>query len=154
MDRPPNPVFFLDKCLGKRVVASALKDAGQAVELHSDHFPGDAADSDWIPVVGKQGWVILTKDRSIKSNQIEIMSLLAANTHCFNLVSAEMTGPQMGTAFVTALDQMIGIVSKTPPPIIGNVTKSGNVTGLLNYTDLLTKLTPPPSSSDFDSGAI
>jgi hypothetical protein len=108
MDRPPNPVFFLDKC----------------------------------------------KDRSIKSNQIEIMSLLAANTHCFNLVSAEMTGPQMGTAFVTALDQMIGIVSKVPPPIIGNVTKSGNVTGLLNYTDLLTKLTPPISSGTSDLGSI
>ena len=36
------PVFFIDRSLGRRHVAQALRAAGAVVEIHDDHFPQDA----------------------------------------------------------------------------------------------------------------
>jgi hypothetical protein len=38
----PDPVFFLDRSLGKNRVATALRQAGATVHIHDDHFPPDA----------------------------------------------------------------------------------------------------------------
>ena len=43
--------FFLDYQIRRYQVATALRAAGAKVEVHLDHFSGDAPDSDWIP-----GW--------------------------------------------------------------------------------------------------
>jgi hypothetical protein len=48
--------------LGQKVIAEKLRDAGATVEIHDHHFPQNALDEDWISEVGKQGWVVLTKD--------------------------------------------------------------------------------------------
>ena len=37
-------VFFIDRALGSRRVAQALRDVGATVEVHDDHFAKDAAD--------------------------------------------------------------------------------------------------------------
>lgn len=46
--------FFLDYQIGRFVVAEALRSAGAAVEVHIDHFPPAAPDTDWIPEVGRR----------------------------------------------------------------------------------------------------
>ena len=38
--------FFLDHQIGRYQVAMALRAAGAKVEVHLDHFSGDAPDSD------------------------------------------------------------------------------------------------------------
>jgi hypothetical protein len=51
--RLPEPwTFFVDRSLGGRVVAEALRAAGEAVEVHDDHFAVDAADQTWLADVG------------------------------------------------------------------------------------------------------
>ena len=54
--------FFIDRCLGKKYIAQVLIDSGIAVEIHDDHFSQNVEDVDWLPEVGKRGWVVLTKD--------------------------------------------------------------------------------------------
>lgn len=50
----PEPlVFFLDRSLGKKKIADALRQAGERVGVHDDHFPPDAKDVDWLSGVGK-----------------------------------------------------------------------------------------------------
>jgi hypothetical protein len=136
-DRPHRPVFFLDKCLGRYVVAEALRAAGEVVELHTDHFPQDSPDPIWLPEVGRKGWIVLTKDRSIKSNQIEIASLMQANTICFNLVSASLTGSEMASAFVSALHDMKQLIARKSRPLVANISKNGRVSIILQHDDLI-----------------
>jgi len=51
--RLPEPwTFFVDRSLGGRVVADALRVAGEAVEVHDDHFARDAPDQLWLAEVG------------------------------------------------------------------------------------------------------
>ena len=65
--KPPEPsVFFIDRSLGKKIVAQALRDIGETVEIHDDHFAPDAKDEDWLVEVGKRGWIVLTKDDRIR----------------------------------------------------------------------------------------
>ena len=40
----PEFTLFVDRSLGKHLVAEALRLAGAAVEIHDDHFPVDARD--------------------------------------------------------------------------------------------------------------
>ncbi len=57
--------FFIDRCLGSKHIAEALRRSGITVEVHSDHFDPTAADVDWLPEAGKRDWVVLTKDANI-----------------------------------------------------------------------------------------
>jgi hypothetical protein len=117
-----------------------LRDAGERVALHSDHFDQDAPDVQWVREVGRRGWAILTKDRHIKSNQIEIASLIEANTACFNLISANLTGAQMAGAFLVALSDIKELINRIEPPFVANVTLRGAVSLLFRYTDLIKRL--------------
>jgi hypothetical protein len=138
--QPESTVFFLDHCLGRYQVAGALRSAGELVELHHMHFDDDAEDSKWLSEVGKRGWVVTTNDRHIKSNQIEIASMIEAKVACFNLVAADTKGPDMAGAVVTALPQIKKFLSKFDRPFVANTTRSGAVDLLYRYAELTRKL--------------
>ena len=57
--RLPEPwIFFVDRSLGGHVVAQALREAGEQVEVHDDHFARDATDETWLAEVGAKGWIV------------------------------------------------------------------------------------------------
>ena len=62
----PEPVFLVDRDLGSKVVPDALRKAGCTVEVHSDHFDGEAPDHEWIRTVGERGWFVITHDDKIR----------------------------------------------------------------------------------------
>ncbi|WP_051482568.1 hypothetical protein [Synechocystis sp. PCC 7509] len=67
-----NYLFHRSRCLGKKFIVERLKSAGISIEIHDDHFAPDAQDVDWIPEVGKKGWVVLTKDARIGRNSLNL----------------------------------------------------------------------------------
>jgi rRNA-processing protein FCF1 len=85
---PPELVFFLDRCLGKHDVADALRRAHERVELHSAHYKDDELDENWLASVGKNGWIVLTKDRAIQKNAIEKTALISAGVRAFVIGNA------------------------------------------------------------------
>src|SRR5688500_4091052 len=123
----PEPVFFIDKCLGLKIVPDALRQAGARVELKEAHFDKDTQDAVWLAEVGQRGWIVLSKDKSLRHNYIELVALLKSNTHAFILTSGSFTGEEMAQAFVAALPEMQGIVSSHSPPLVATVSKSGRV---------------------------
>lgn len=62
-------VFFLDRGLGRHVLANALRDEGQAVLTMAEIYPDGAnmvvSDPDWIRRSNDEGWIALTKDPAI-----------------------------------------------------------------------------------------
>src|SRR5262245_33850140 len=85
--QPRDLVFFTDKNLGLATVPNALRAVGEKVELKTDHFDQDAPDTEWVPKVGARGWIILSADKELKHNLIEIVALLKSGTHSFILTS-------------------------------------------------------------------
>lgn len=122
----PEPItFFVDRCLGKGVVA-ALREAGASVQAHADHFAHDAPDVAWLPAVGARGWVVLTKDKRIRFRRIERDAMLAAKLRVFVLAGkTNLIGSEMSQIFVSNLRAMYSLARKEQAPFIAGVSRSG-----------------------------
>lgn len=91
---PPEPIeFFIDRCLGSKIIADALAAQGLVVHVHDDHFPQDCRDEDWLVEVGKRGWVVLSKDGRIERRHLEIEALKSAGVAAFIVITGS-PGPR------------------------------------------------------------
>ncbi|MBI4490881.1 MAG: hypothetical protein HY694_17490 [Deltaproteobacteria bacterium] len=102
----------MDRSLGKKVIAQALRDLGETVEIHDDHFSPDAKDEDWLLEVGRRGWVVLTKDDRIRYRITEQTALRKARVRAFVLTSSQLQGKEMAQAFLKALPRMKRLLIK------------------------------------------
>jgi predicted nuclease of predicted toxin-antitoxin system len=128
---PRRPItYFIDRSLGDRILAEALRKHGVTVQVHKDHFPPDAKDEDWLRAVGKQRWVVLTKDKMLRYRETETSTLLAAKVRAFVLTSGNLRADEMAAAFMKALPKMERLLRKTRGPFVARVTRGGK-------TDLL-----------------
>ena len=126
--KQPDPLtFFLDRNLGKHIIADILREAGARVAVHDDHFPTDAKDNEWLPAVGKNGWVVLTKDKRIKDRGLELRALRNARVKAFVLTSGNLQGHDMAAIFVKALPAIQKYVNNNDPPFIARLTSQGKI---------------------------
>lgn len=129
MPRPPEqPTYFLDRRLGSKVVAEILRKAGATVEVHADHFKHDCPDEDWLTAVGPKGWIVLTKDKWIKRRELERKALEEAHVAAFVLAAKDLKGEQIGEAFVAALPRLRQFATSYARPMLGTVSRNGEVT--------------------------
>lgn len=138
-------VFFLDRCLGKSVIAGKLRAAGLTVVSHFDEFPqtesvAELDDSRWLKAIGARGWLILTKDQHFDRNQIELAGLLASGAPCLVLTGGNMTGEQMADAFLRAMPAIARMLTKFPRPFVARVTIAGTVQLHLTHAGLIKKI--------------
>lgn len=113
------------------MVAEVLRRGGCNVEIHDQHFAVNARDAEWLPEVGRRGWVVLTKDRNIRSRQNELIALLAANVAAFVLTAGDLAGQDMADAYLRALPKMKRMLLGQPRPFIARVSQGGAVTLLV-----------------------
>ena len=125
--------FFIDRSLGSGIVAKALRDARELVVIHDAVFEADTADVTWLAEAGKRGWVVLTKDARIRTNQLERQALLSGGVAAFMLGRGDLRGPDMAAAFVKALPRMKTALRRWARPLIAVVCTDGGVT--VQYAD-------------------
>ena len=78
---------FVDVNLGTQI-KQHLVEMGLDVVLHADHFAGRSDDVDWIPIVAREGWPVLTRDRQIKRRQLERQAVVEGALKFFAIGSA------------------------------------------------------------------
>jgi hypothetical protein len=137
---PQQIVFFIDRCLGNKVIVETIRETGITIEIHDDHFPQNSLDVDWLPEVGKREWVILTKDANIGRNKLERLAVTNAGIRMFALAAKNLSGKDMGIAFKNALSQMLKFIDKNPAPFIAKVHRDGTVKAWKNNQDLLAEV--------------
>lgn len=108
--------------------------------MHDDHFHQETPDIQWCREVGDKGWVIITKDKQIRCNRVELETLLAANVPCFCLDTANMTGAEMSEAILTALPTALRMVAKYQPPFVAVISRSGDVSLLYSHDGILRQI--------------
>jgi len=96
-------------------------------ERHRQHFPPGTEDSVWLPFVGQKGWILLTKDKRIRFNDLEKQAVIANRVREFYFTSGNVSGEEMAALLVVALPEMIRLCLKHRPPFIASLTKAGNV---------------------------
>ncbi len=107
---------------------SALRQAGEEVKVHDEHFRQNTEDEVWLEKVGKQGWIVLTKDSRIRYHANEVNALWKARVRAFVLTArGDLQGKEMATIFIKALVSMKKLATETPPPFIAHVNRDGRV---------------------------
>ncbi|MBG1267751.1 hypothetical protein [Nostoc sp. WHI] len=119
--------FFIDRCLGSRCIVETLQSAGINIEIHDKHFDKGAQDVDWLPEVGKRGWVVLTKDANIGKHTLERIAVARAQIKMFALASQSLSGSDMAAIFLKAIVSMQEFVREHPAPFLAKIYRDGKV---------------------------
>ena len=105
----------------------ALTHNGVRHERHGTHFAAGTEDAVWLPFVGEKGWILLTKDKRIRFNDLEKQAVIANRVREFYFTSGNFTGEEMAALMIAALPEMIKLCEKYSPPFIASLTKAGHV---------------------------
>lgn len=124
--RQPEQIrLFLDESLDSDAVATALRDAGALVERLTDHFPKGTADEVWLERAGKEGWVVLTRDKRIRYRKLERIALKMAGVRAFVFTGGNVTIKETGQILVLALIHIRRICEKESGPFVCHIGRSG-----------------------------
>ncbi len=127
MKPPESLVVFIDRSLGKKVVANALRNSGYTVEIHDDHFPPDAPDYVWLTEVSRRGWMVFTKDKRIKHRVAELHAVVSSGAMVFTLSGGSVKGGEMAQIFVNAMPKIVLYASENSGPFIVRVGRTGKL---------------------------
>lgn len=133
--QPKKIVLFIDRSLGKKQVARALREKGAAVKIHDDLFLQNAEDRDWLLTCGRKSWIVLTKDSRIRYRAIEREAVRQSGTRVFVLVSSRLRGNEMAEAFVRALGRIGRMANNNDGPFIAKVYKDGKVSMWIDFSE-------------------
>ena len=97
-----------------------------------DHFPG-AQDVEFLPAIGAQGWILLTKDRAIRRRQLEIDAILNSGVRAFVLTATDLPRGDQAQVFVRAM-RKIHKICRQRGPFIFNITRMGQFNQISNRT--------------------
>lgn len=110
-------VFFLDRGLGVRYVAEAIRAAGHTALPMSDVYPDGrdqhVGDDEWIAHASESSWIALTKDYSILRDHTP--ALTASTLRVFAVSNANLIGPQMAERYATNLNRILQRARKPGP---------------------------------------
>ena len=138
------PALFLDRDFGRYEVASVLRQAGEIVEVHDDHFAQDVDDEDWLPEVTRRGWIAISKDnairRAVRRGFLQRLTVAQCGARLFIFTGSDMTGPQMGAALAKMAPKIRRMTANQPAPFIATAQASGNVVLWRDRVTLLAEL--------------
>jgi hypothetical protein len=121
--------FFLDRNLGSRRVAEALRQTGANVEVHADHFAADGSDEEWIAACGKKGWIAITLDYRIRYRASERDAPKEHKVQAFLVARAgEMNGDALSQLLVGRLPKLVALATQKTAPFAYRITPSGVIT--------------------------
>jgi PIN like domain len=96
-------------------------------ERYDAYFQPGEDDEIWLPFVGERAWVVLTKDKRNRYNQLEKTAIRRHKVAEFYFASGNMNGAEMAAALVIALPEIKRICNREELPFIGRITKAGTV---------------------------
>lgn len=131
---PQPPEFFIDRSLGRKHLAEALRDLGLTVHtmasVYGEKRAQELEDEEWLADAGQRDWVVLMKDDRIRTRPAERDALMNAGVRAFCLTNAQLRAADQTGRFVTNINRIIQR-SRTAGPYIYGV-----------YEDRLERLWP------------
>ena len=123
----PERALFLDRNLGKHIIADRLRSEGIRVEVHDDHLPLDAPDEEWIALVGRKGWLAITKDKNVRYRTAELEAIRRHSARIIVIRMKNATGSEIAEVLVKGRQRMARFALTKPAPFVAGIYKSGTV---------------------------
>lgn len=123
----PQPTLFIDRDAWSRKLDEALRAAGIPFIAHRDLFADDTPDPVWLAEVGRQGWVVVTRDQNIRRRHNELAAVRSARIHLFALTSGNLSAADTAALVIRAWPAIGRAVAGHEPPALWSVTRGGEV---------------------------
>jgi len=124
---PDAPPLFIDRCAWSRRLGEALREAAIPFIVHDDKFAKDCADVDWLPEVGKQGWIVITRDKNIRRKPNELQAFRDAKVIAFALASGNASADDTARLVVELYPRILRKARGAKPPAMFSVTLAGGI---------------------------
>lgn len=82
----------------------------------------------WLQSVSENGWVVLTKDKHNRYNDLERSVVRRFKAREFYFGGGSLNANDMAAALIVALPEMRRLVRRYNPPVVGSITRSGSIT--------------------------
>jgi hypothetical protein len=102
------PTLYVDECLG-RGIALRLQLAGHDARPF-DEFAG-RTDIEFLPIIGEREWVLLTKDKNVRRNQLEVSAILNAGVRAFVITASGLNHQQISDLVSRLMPKIVRICS-------------------------------------------
>ena len=120
-------MIFIDRSI-PRAVADALNIVRDDVRWLEDEFQHDTRETVWLPEVGSRGWIVISRDKKIRTRPGERQALLEAGVGCFILTQKQpLTRWDYLKLLAATLDQMERVFANTKKPFIYAVGRTGKL---------------------------
>ena len=118
-------MIFIDRSIPKGV-ALALQQVRDDVVWLEDIFAHDTADTAWLPDVGARGWLVITRDKKVKTRPAERRLIEQHGVGCFILSQqANLTRWEYLKLLAATLEKMLFTYDVTQRPFIYRVGRTG-----------------------------
>jgi hypothetical protein len=122
-------IIFLDENLHRcKPIMEALAETAVAFERHETHFRAGEDDDVWLQSVSERGWIVLTKDKHNRYNDLERSAVRRFKAREFYFGGGNLNANDMAAALIMALPEIRRIVRRYDPPLVGSITRSGSIT--------------------------
>lgn len=120
----PRPEFFIDRSLGRKHLAAALRGFGLTVHTMASVYGEEVAqtlgDETWLADAGQRGWIVLMKDDAIRRRPTERDALSGAAVRAFCLTNANLRAAEQSARYVENITRILR-QARTPGPYIYGV---------------------------------
>jgi hypothetical protein len=125
---PKNFQIYLDENLCDcQPIINVLKNRHITAHRHLDHFDRGVPDHIWLPLVGRNKWILLTTDKRFRYNDIERFALREHNVQCFEFFDNRIGKNELAESLNSALKEMIKIKGRRTKCFVASISKLGHV---------------------------
>ena len=97
------------------------------VEVHDDHLPRDAPDERWIALVGRRGWIAVTRDKNVRYRAAELAAIKRHSARVLVVRAKNATGSDIADLLVAGRRRIAGFAARTPAPFVAGNYRGGQV---------------------------
>lgn len=124
---PDSPTLFIDRCAWSHRLGEALTQLGAPFIPHHEQFAPDCPDEEWLETAGKQGWIVLTRDKNIRRKPNELRAFRDHKVLGFVLTSGDASAADTAALVTVVYPKLIRKAKGTKPPAMFSVTLAGAI---------------------------
>ena len=95
-----------------------MRSAGANVEHAGEALPFGSTDEVWLGECGRQGWIVLTRDKHIRHRRLEREALMANGVAAFALTGGEATAGEVAETIVPLIQKFVNMAVSEPRPFL------------------------------------
>jgi len=93
----------------------------------TQHFPSNTPDEEWLREVGKQGWILLTRDEKIRRRPNELRAFRDHGAIGFVLTAGNASAADTAALVTRVYPKLIHKAKTAKPPAMFSVTLAGTI---------------------------